>query len=41
MHSSGARTFTVRPWLVNEGTMSVRLEQMKLGELKGALNTSV
>lgn len=25
MHSSGARTFTVRPWLVNEGTVSVKL----------------
>jgi uncharacterized protein YciI len=25
MHSSGARKFTVRPWLVNEGTVSVRL----------------
>jgi uncharacterized protein YciI len=25
MHSSGARSFTVRPWLLNEGTFSVRL----------------
>jgi uncharacterized protein YciI len=25
MHASGARTFTVRPWLLNEGTFSVRL----------------
>ena len=25
MHSSGARKFTVRPWLVNEGSVSVRL----------------
>ncbi len=26
MHSSGARAFTVRPWLVNEGTINVRLD---------------
>ena len=25
MHQSGARQFRVRPWLVNEGTVSVRL----------------
>lgn len=25
MHSSGARTFTVRPWLVNEGTVTIKL----------------
>lgn len=25
MHSSGARTFTVRPWLVNEGKMTIEL----------------
>ena len=25
MHKSGARTYTVRPWLVNEGTLSVRI----------------
>ncbi|UUP15631.1 YciI family protein [Nitratireductor thuwali] len=25
MHISGARRFTVRPWMVNEGTMTVRL----------------
>ena len=25
MHSSDARKFTVRPWLVNEGTVSVRV----------------
>ncbi len=25
MHSSGARSFTVRPWLLNEGTYTVRL----------------
>lgn len=25
MHRSGARRFTVRPWLLNEGTFSVRL----------------
>lgn len=26
MHVSGARDFTVKPWLVNEGTLSVRLD---------------
>jgi hypothetical protein len=25
MHASGARRFRVRPWLVNEGTLSVKL----------------
>ena len=25
MHASGARTFTVRPWLVNEGTITIQL----------------
>jgi uncharacterized protein len=25
MHRSGARTFTVRPWLVNEGTVTIKL----------------
>ena len=25
MHKSGARTFTVRPWLLNEGGMNVRI----------------
>ncbi len=25
MHINGARTFTVRPWLVNEGTITVKL----------------
>ena len=25
MHASGARTFEVRPWLINEGTLTVRL----------------
>jgi uncharacterized protein len=25
MHQSGARSFRVRPWLLNEGTFSVRL----------------
>jgi uncharacterized protein YciI len=25
MHASGARSFTVRPWMLNEGTFSVRL----------------
>lgn len=26
MHVSGARTFTVRPWMINEGTMTVKLD---------------
>jgi uncharacterized protein YciI len=26
MHQRGARTFTVRPWLINEGTVAVRLD---------------
>ncbi|ADZ70897.1 YciI family protein [Polymorphum gilvum] len=26
MHASGARTFRVRPWMINEGTMTVRLD---------------
>jgi uncharacterized protein YciI len=26
MHQSGARRFTVRPWMINEGTMTVRLD---------------
>lgn len=25
MHRSGARSFTIRPWLINEGTVTVRL----------------
>ncbi len=25
MHKSGARRFTVRPWLLNEGTLTLRL----------------
>jgi uncharacterized protein YciI len=25
MHQSGARTFTVRPWLLNEGTVTVKI----------------
>jgi len=25
MHASGARKFTVRPWLVNEGTITIKL----------------
>ena len=25
MHSCGARTFTVRPWFVNEGTITIKL----------------
>ena len=26
MHASGARSFTVRPWLLNEGTMTIRVD---------------
>lgn len=26
MHKSGARTFTVRPWMINEGSVTVRLD---------------
>jgi uncharacterized protein len=26
MHIGGARRYRVRPWLVNEGTLSVRLD---------------
>jgi uncharacterized protein YciI len=26
MHSSGARSFEVRPWLLNEGTISIKLD---------------
>ena len=26
MHKSGARSFHVRPWLINEGTLTVRLD---------------
>lgn len=26
MHRSGARNFTVRPWMINEGTITVRLD---------------
>jgi len=29
MHKNGARKFTVRPWLVNEGTILVRLNFSK------------
>ena len=25
MHASGARTFTVRPWLINEGTITLEI----------------
>lgn len=25
MHSSGARTYTIRPWMVNEGSVTVRV----------------
>jgi uncharacterized protein YciI len=25
MHKAGARSFTVRPWLINEGTITVKL----------------
>ncbi len=26
MHASGARSFEVRPWLLNEGTLTVRID---------------
>ena len=26
MHSSGARSFKVRPWLLNEGTLTVKID---------------
>jgi hypothetical protein len=26
MHAAGARSFTVRPWLLNEGRLTVRLD---------------
>lgn len=26
MHKSGARSYTVRPWLINEGTVTVKLD---------------
>ena len=26
MHAAGARSFTVRPWLVNEGSITLRLD---------------
>lgn len=26
MHKAGARSFTVRPWMINEGSMTVRLD---------------
>ncbi len=26
MHRCGARSFTVRPWMINEGTVTVRLD---------------
>jgi hypothetical protein len=29
MHRNGARKFTVRPWFVSEGTVSVRLDYSK------------
>lgn len=29
MHASGARRFTVRPWLINEGTVTIKLNYAK------------
>jgi len=26
MHKSGARRFTVRPWMINEGTVTIRFD---------------
>lgn len=34
MHKSGARRFVVRPWLLNEGTLTLRLN---LSEMKARL----
>lgn len=31
MHQSGARTFSVRPWLINEGSLTVRLSFSRKG----------
>lgn len=27
MHKSGARSFTVRPWMINEGTVTIKLNK--------------
>ena len=29
MHKSGARSFTVRPWLLNEGTINLSINYSK------------
>ena len=29
MHKSGARSFTVRPWLLNEGTINLAINYSK------------
>ncbi len=31
MHASGARTYEVRPWLVNEGSITIRLSHSTRG----------
>ena len=31
MHASGVRTYEVRPWLINEGTLTLRLEHSTRG----------
>ncbi len=35
MHSSGAREFTVRPWLLNEGSLNIKIS---FSDGKGALS---
>lgn len=35
MHASGAREFTVRPWLLNEGSLTVKLS---FSDRKGAIS---
>ena len=34
MHKAGARSYTVRPWLLNEGTVTVRLSYSNGGRLE-------
>lgn len=34
MHKAGARSYTVRPWLLNEGTITVKLSYSNGGRLE-------
>ncbi|MBS0247717.1 MAG: hypothetical protein JSR61_13955 [Proteobacteria bacterium] len=34
MHKAGARSYTVRPWLLNEGTVTVKLSYSNGGRLE-------